>query len=226
MVLLILLAGIAIEADFLPLPIGQLSDYGSVLDRYGRERISSLIEGAQDRFGIEVYILASWENPYRDIDHYAVALLDTWNLGAGKTLLAVFLKEGRDWEVNVLTGAKTSAAYPQLARRVEEGINNLVEHRRVEEAMVELFSVLERQISPESPAPRFVREARGGRSLSVLLLVGSLALLALFIQRRVCPRCGRILRVRASRVFGPYGGENVIYYCRKCGYSRTKKGEG
>ena len=211
----------------LPRPIGQLSDYGNVLDRHGRERITSLIEKTRERFGIDVYILASWEDPYGDPNRYAVALLDTWNLARGKTLLAVFLKTGKDWDVAILSGELTTAAYPELAYKVKAGIAQLVQHRRIEEAMVALFEVLQRQLSPGTQARQPVSNRRGSRVLSVLLSLGALGLVAFFIHRRICPRCGRILRVRKRRAFGPYQKKgDVIYYCQRCSYSRAKKGEG
>lgn len=217
---------IGVKSYCLPRPIGQLSDYGNVLDRHGRERITSLIEETRERFGIDVYILASWEDPYGDPDRYAVTLLDGWNLAKGKTLLAVFLKTGKDWDVAILPGELTTVAYPQLAYKVKAGITHLVEHRRIEEAMVALFEVLQRQLSQGTQAGQSVSNRRGSRVLSVLLLLGSLGLVAFFIHRRVCPRCGRILRVRKIRAFDPYQGGDVVYYCQRCNYSRAKKGEG
>lgn len=225
-ILLALFIGVAVETHSLPLPIGQLSDYANVLDRHGRERISTLIEGVKDTFKIEIYILASRETSYEDIDRYAYALLDAWNLAHGQTLLVVFLKTGTDWEAKVLSGEKTAAAHPQLAFDVEEGITELVGYHRIEEAMVDLFAVLKRQLPPTAPSSQPTLEKKGSRVLPVLLLILSIGLLAFFIHRRICPRCGRILRVHKSKALGPHGGNNVVYYCRKCGYSRTKKGEG
>ena len=217
---------IGLKSYCLPRPIGQLSDYGNVLDRHGRERITSLIDQMRERFGIGVYILASWEDPYGDPDRYGVTLLNAWNLAKGKTLLAVFLKTGKDWDVAILPGELTTLTYPQLAYKVKAGIKDLVEHRRIEEAMVALFEVLQRQLSQGTQAGQSVSNRRGSRVLSVLLLLGSLGLVAFFIHRRVCPRCGRILRVRKIRAFDPYQGGDVVYYCQRCNYSRAKKGEG
>lgn len=224
------LVGIGVPSYCLPLPIGQLSDYGNVLDHNGRERITSLIEQVHNRFGLNVYILASWENSGDDILRYAATLLDAWNLARGRTLLAVFLRTGRDWKLSVLSGAQTTATYPHLAREVEDGITDLVEHRRIEEAMVMLFEVLERQASPVvtqvAPSPeQAATSGKGRRVIPALLLLACLGVIGLLIHRRICPRCGRILRIRESRAFGPYRRRNVIYYCQRCGYSRTKRGE-
>lgn len=224
------LVGIGVPSYCLPRPIGQLSDYGNVLDHDGRERITSLIEQAHNRFGLNVYILASWEDSDDDILRYTAALLDAWNLTQGRTLLAVFLKTGRDWKLSVLSGAQTTATYPHLAREVEDGITNLVEHRRIEEAMVTLFEVLERRASPvvTHVAPSVDQpptSGKGHRVLPALLLLACLGVIGFLIHRRICPRCGRILRIRESRVFGPHRGGDMIYYCQRCGYSRSKRGE-
>ncbi len=225
-IFLFALSGSIAHPSSLPLPLGRLSDYGNVLDRHGRERISTLIDEAKIDVGIEVTILSSWENPYEDIDRYSHALLDAWNLARGKTLFAVFLKEGRNWQVRVLSGRQTAAAHPGLARAVEAGITNLVEHRRIEEAMVELFDLLDRHSRPQGAPFSAAGRRDTGRALTIILFIVSLALIALFINQRVCPRCGRILRPRERRTFVPYQGRNVIYYCRRCGYSRTKKRRG
>lgn len=221
-----LFAAVGAKSYCLPRPIGPVSDYGSVLDRYGRERIASLIEKTRDHYGIAVYILASWEDPYDDINRYAVAVLDAWNLARGKTILAVFLKSRGDWDVSVVAGELATAAYPQLARKVKAEIADLVTHHRIEEAMVALFGVIERQLSLKTRVEQTRTERKGSRLLPVLLLIGSLGLAAFFIQRRVCPRCGRILRIRKRRIVVPYRRGDVIYYCQRCGYSRAKRGEG
>ena len=226
-VLFAVFISIGMKSYCLPRPIGQLSDYGNVLDRHGRERIISLIDQARERFGIDVYILASWEDPYGDPDRYAVALLDAWNLAQGKTLLAVFLRAGRDWDVAILLGELIAADHPQLARIVETGITDLVAHRRIEEAMVALFEGIEQQLLTTSLGEQPAVNGRGSRALPVLALIGSVGLVAVFIHRRICPRCGRILRIRKRRSFAPYQKRrDVIYYCQRCNYSRAKKGEG
>lgn len=225
-ILFFALSGIAAHPAYLPLPRGRLSDYGNVLDRHGREQISALIEEAEGRLGIEVTILASWEDPFGDIDRYSHALLDAWNLARGRTLFVVFLRERRDWQVRVLSGARTATTHPGLARAVEDGISELVAHRRIEEAMVELFDLLVRHSTPQGVPPPSAPGTGAGRVLTILLFVATLVLIALFIDQRICPRCGRILRPRERRMFTSYQGRNVIYYCRRCGYSRAKKKRG
>jgi uncharacterized membrane protein YgcG len=221
--LLFALTGVAAP---LPRPIGQLCDYGNVLDRHGRERINALIEEAKSRSAIEVTILASWENPYEDIDRYSYALLDAWDLSRGKTLFAIFLKEGRNWQVRVLPGDQTVVAYPGLAASIEAGITDLVEHRRIEEAMVKFFSLLSVWISPTGDAAAPATDRSITALLSGLVVLVVLVTAVFFTSRRICPRCGHLLRVREDRAFGPRGTHDVIYYCRRCGYSRAKNRRG
>lgn len=204
----------------LPLPIGPLNDYGNVLDRHGREKINGLIDDARARYGIEVSILASWENPYDDMERYTYEILDYWGLAAGNSLLAVFLKEGRDWKVQVVGGEKMRKTYPDLAYRLQSGINDLVKHRRVAEAMVALFSQLDKEMGPN----RSDDEPKGGtsnRGLYIVLLVVGMAGAVVFVSRRVCPRCGRLLHRRTRTGIGLYQQSEVVYYCRHCGYTRV-----
>jgi len=207
-------------ASALPLPIGALNDYGNVLDRHGRERVNTLISDAQARYGVDVSILASWENPFDSIDQYAYAILDSWGLARGNTILAVFLKEGRDWEVRVLCGDGVTRVHPDLASQLQAGISDLVAHRRIEEAMVALFGVLDEQI--ESGGTQKPATGTGtGRTVWIVLLIVGLGVAALFVTRRVCPRCGHILRRRTRPSLRSYKEEDVVYYCRRCGYTRT-----
>ena len=204
----------------LPLSIGALNDYGNVLDRHGRERINALISNAKARYRINVTILASWDNPYDNIDQYAYAILNSWGLASDNTILAVFLKQGKNWEVTVLGGEQLVHAHPGLAAQLEAGVSDLVVHRRIEEAMVALFSVLDSKIRVSSTQETGTNTGSDRTALIVLLIVG-VGLTAFVISRRVCPRCGHILHRRVRPSFRSYGSEDVVYYCRHCGYTRT-----
>lgn len=208
----------------LPLPIGALSDYGNVLDRHGREKINNLIEDASLRYGIEVSILASWENPYDSVERYTYEIQHYWGLDKGNTILAVFVKEGRNWQVKVAGGSQVRGSYPNLAQFLESGMKDLVDHRRVAEAMVALFSQLDGYMDPTN-----VGQEAGGhtsnRGLWVTLLIVGATGAAFFVSRRICPRCGRLLHRRTRPSIELYKQEDVVYYCRHCGYTRivTKK---
>ena len=198
-------------ASQLPRPIGNLSDYGAVLDRHGRERIDGRIASLRDRYSIDLYILASWENPFPDIDSYADAVFDYWGLNRGRTLLAVFLRSDGSWDVRIRASDGIRAGYARLEEELEDGVADLVYHRRIEEAMLALCDTIERILSPT--------EVGGAPSLSgfptlsaVALVLAGAAGLAVLIHRRICPRCGRILRL----------GADGVYYCRRCGFRRHR----
>ncbi len=204
----------------LPRPIGNLSDYGNVLDRHGRDEINALIASTRAHYGIDVYILASWDDPFHDPGRYAVAILNSWGLANGKTLLVVFTKTGRDWDARVVAGTSTAAAHPQLAGYVQASISDLVAHRRIREAMTAIFSAIVRSLGGTTGvAPR--THMHLGRIVVIILVVLVLGGAAFFAHQRICPRCGHILRVQRTR--GLYGEENVVYYCPHCHYTRTKR---
>jgi len=205
----------ASTTPLLPNPIGFLSDYGNVLDRHGRERIDRRIAEVRERYSVDVYILASWENPLPDIDSYADAVFDYWGLNQGRTLLAVFIKSAGSWDVKIRASAGLHADYGRLEEGLESGLEDLVYHRRIEEAMLALFDRLERILSPnggESPAP-----SRADPLAIVALVLAGAAGIGFLIHRRICPRCGRILRV--SAVY-EHGKRRRVYYCRHCGFRR------
>ena len=212
------------DVHALPQPVGPVSDYGSVLDRHGREDLLARIEQAKAKYGIDVRILASWENPFDEVDRYANAVLQAWGLGQGKTLLAVFVKVKEDWSVSVVAGQATASAHPGLATGLRNGVASLVSHRRIQEAMTQLFALLDRGLAPP-PTPR-ARGASGsaGRFVLIGLSVGAAFGLILLILRRICPRCGRVLRLGKRHSFSTYGRR--VYFCRRCGYTRAKGGEG
>lgn len=203
----------------LPLPLGSISDYGAVLDRHGRERIDARIEQIRDLSGINVYILASWENPLPDADAFASAVFAAWDLDTGHTALAVFLKTGRRWEVRIRTSTAVRSSHGPLEQRLESEIADLVAHRRIEEAMVAFLDGLARSIAPAHRAPETSGRASFSPLLVVLLFVTGVVALSWLIHLRVCPRCGRFLRVESHLRTG-YGERRRVYYCHKCGYLR------
>jgi len=216
--LLFLTVALSVSAGApLPRPIGPLSDYGNVLDRHGRETIDALIEEAHDRCSVDVYILASWENPLPDIGAYADAIFDYWGLNRGKTILAVFLRTDGSWEVRIRGSDGIHASYGRLEEGLGTGIADLVSHRRIEEAMIALFDGLERTLGPtagETPS----RSASHPLVIVALVIAGA-AGIGFLIHRRICPRCGRILHV--TIVF-EQGHKRRVYYCRHCGFHRYR----
>ena len=209
-------------ADSLPRPIGRLSDYGAVLDRHGRERIEARIDETQSRFGIDVYLLATWENPLSDATALAEALFRTWGLIERRaTVLAVFVRTNGVWTHAV---AETGdLAQHGLAKRLEAGVADLVAHRRIEEAMDALFHLVADRVEPIDTSPP-TEEGSGSPPakwpivLAVLLVAAGLVWV---IRRRVCPRCGRWLRIAKGPSVGSRSiGANRVYYCRTCGLRR------
>jgi len=201
----------------IPQPIGHLSDYGAVLDRHGRERVQGLIEQAWADFGLEVFILVSWENPYDTTDAFALAVADAWSLHAkGSVLLLVLVKAERDWSHAVVgTGDLSRSTAPS---RLWDGIEDLVAHRRIEEAMESFFELLpdalgRRPVSPSgAQSPSSAPPSTLTWLIPVIILVAGALLLV--IRRFVCPRCGRLLRREADRK------GHGVYSCRSCGYRR------
>lgn len=222
--ILAFLASLDVGVRGLPKPVGPVSDYGSVLDRHGREDILARIEQAKAKYGIDVWILASWDDPFDQVDRYASAVLQAWGLGQGKTLLAVFVKTKQDWSVSIVAGQATASAHPDLAATLRNGVASLVSHRRIQEAMTQLFVLLDRALAP-TPIPR-PRGPSGnvGRFIFVALGVGAAFGLMVLALRRICPRCGRILRLGKRHSVSTYGRR--VYFCRRCGYTRAKGGEG
>ena len=202
----------------IPQPIGHLSDYGAVLDRHGRERVNDLIEWAWTGFGVEVFILASWENLLASTDALAHAVADSWGLHEkGAALLLVLVKGEREWSHAVVgTGDLAGSATPG---RLEEGIADLVAHRRIEESMVSFFGLLPDALnkSPMDRSAEQSEETRPATSLAIWLIpvvILAAGILLLCIRRFMCPRCGRLLRREASRT------GHGVYSCRSCSYRR------
>jgi len=103
---------------------------------------------------------------------------------------------------------------------LQSGIEDLVAHRRVSEAMVALFSELDKEIGTDKQDVDTKGEG-SDRGLWIVLLVVGMGGAIFFVSQRVCPRCGRILRRRTRPSIGSYNEENVVYYCRHCSYTRT-----
>jgi hypothetical protein len=224
------LVGFEAAADGVPRAIGHLSDYGNVLDRHGRDRIESRIADAWQRFSLDVYVLASWEDPFDDPNRFAIAVQESWGLDAGRTLLAVFLLSHDDWSVRVLPGRVTMAGAPSLAVSLENGIRDLVAHRRIEEAMVALFDEIHVALGVGESAG--ARSGVGSSRIGAILILGAAIVSAvLFITRRPrIParfRCGillpqlRLQETAQGRGLGNRGGFRTAELLRKV---RTPQG--
>jgi len=198
----------------IPQPIGHLSDYGAVLDRHGRDRIEAMIEEAWVSFGVEVFILASWESPYESTAAFAAATADAWNLSErGRTLLLVLVKAERDWTHAVVGTA--DLARSTAPERLQEGIGDLVAHRRIEEAMASFFSQLPAALGNAGDSSSQETRSTGNPLVWIIpVVLLAAAALILGIRRFVCPRCGRLLR----RGIGDRG--RGVYSCRSCGFRR------
>ncbi|MCI2425098.1 TPM domain-containing protein [Candidatus Acetothermia bacterium] len=202
-----------------------LNDYANILDHHRRRALLSLIEEARERFAIDVYLLFSWEDPFADIDRFADAILDFWNLERRDVLLGVFVRYGRRWEGRIVAGKSLVRRYPLLASTVEEEITFFIRHHEVARAAEELFTQITAFFAlPPVVAPP-VNEDRPTRVWIIFVIVGT-TLLLLFIIRRICPRCIMILVRRRSTPSALPQREKVIYYCRRCGYIRIRRREG
>lgn len=217
-VLLVALSSVPIIAG-LPRAIGFVSDYGSVLDRSGRERLSVLIEEVRTRTGLDVFILATWENPLSSVVALADGLLSAWDLERrGPTVLAVFLRDAGTWRHAVV--ANRALGVLGLPERLSSDIRDLVEHDRIEEAMVRLVENLLEDARPASAEAGSVLEPRRGRGWTIPVVLAVAALLILLIRRRLCPRCGRLLHVAVSRQAVT---TDRVYFCRSCGFRRAPR---
>jgi uncharacterized membrane protein YgcG len=209
----LLAATSAAAAVQVPLPIGRLSDYGNVLDRHGRERLEARINDASTRLGIDVYLLASWENPYPSTRDFATAVFHTWGLDERRTLLTVFVRAGGRWSIEIVASRELRLAHPTIETDLAASLTDLVDHARIEEAMVTLFDRLDRSLLGAAVAPQTDAERPTlSPGLIVGLVVSLFVGLSLLAHRFMCPRCGRLLR--RDRL------SNRIYFCRHCHYRR------
>ncbi len=217
-----LVCGAVGAVDRLPRPIGYLSDYGAVFDRHGRETVGAMIDEVRTRMGLEVYVLVTWENPLPDAAALARAVQSSWGLSSKLTLLAVFLKANGDWTSSVVAGAAAVQRWGAIDVRSMRRIADLVDHNRIEEAVASLLEGLLDSAPAADDAARSSGEPRGlAPGVSVALVVVGTIMAALFVHRRICPRCGGILH-RETR--SPHRAHSrSVYFCRRCGFRRETK---
>jgi uncharacterized membrane protein YgcG len=214
-------------ATSVPSPIGNLSDYGAVFDRHGRDEVNASVVEITRLLRIDVYVLLSWESSYPTVEQLADAVFGAWNLSPRRAILAVFLRVGTDWTASVVASSGVRAELGGIEQRLEQRMRDLVNHRRIEEAVRALFSELRGLPAAvrASAALAKQRPASSGGGLPIAVAVGAplgcVAVLAFVVHRRVCPRCAGILRVERSR-FRTVRRSHSVYYCRQCGYRRGR----
>ncbi len=217
------LSTFSVAQSGLPRPIGQLSDYGAVLDRSGREEVNARIARTEKTLGVKVYVLASWESPQPDVESFANAVFSAWGLGSSRSLLAVFLRTGGEWSASVVASAAVRTQYGALADGLERRMADLILHKRVEEAMLALFDGLDEIKRPaKEPRTKATPQKSHGLSpvVSILLVIAGTAALVWLIHRRICPRCGFFLRASRPRGFSRTRGK--VYSCSRCGFRRQR----
>ncbi len=212
------------NAAGVPSPIGNLSDYGAVFDRHGRDEVNASIAEIAKILRVDVYILISWESSYPDVARFADAAFAAWNLTSRRALLAVFLRTGTNWTASVVASSSVRTELGAIDQRLEQRMADLVLHRRIEEAVRALFAELRGLPAAQRATASAKSYPRSSHSLPVAVIVGAVVagmiVLAVLIRWRVCPRCAGILRAersmsRATRT------SNRVYSCRRCGYRRS-----
>jgi uncharacterized membrane protein YgcG len=214
-----------VAATSVPSPIGNLSDYGAVFDRHGRDEVNASIAEIAKLLRIDVYVLLSWESAYPTVAQFADAVFGAWNLSPRRAILAVFLRVGTDWTTSVVASSGVRTELGDIERRLEQRMRDLVDHRRIEEAVRALFNELRSLPAAVRASAALAKQkpaSLDGRlpvAVAVAVPLASVAVLAFIIHRRVCPRCAGILRVERSR-FRTVRRSHSVYYCRRCGYRR------
>ena len=217
----------AASALSVPSPIGNLSDYGAVFDRHGRDEVNASVAEIAKLLRIDVYVLLTWENAYPTVEQLADAVFGAWNLTPRRVILAVFLRVGTDWTASVAASSGVRAELGGIEQRLEQRMRDLVNHRRIEEAVRALFNELRGLPAAVRASAALAKQkpAASGGDLPIAVAVGaplaSVAVLAWVIHRRVCPRCAGILRVERSRS-RTVRRSHSVYYCRRCGYRRGR----
>jgi len=209
----------------LPQSIGAISDYGNVLNHRGRLDLAQRAEGVQASFGIDVYMLATWESPMPHVGDLASGIMTAWGIADDPSLLIVFLRdESGDWMSSVRAGAGIRPPWPGLSSGVANAIEDPVSNGIIQEAMAAVFDYLE---GGYAAVPGEVSQSEPGRAIRLATLCLGLAAAAWIAWRRICPRCGRFLRKETLRDPTRHRGSLVggrrssIYLCPKCGYQRS-----
>jgi uncharacterized membrane protein YgcG len=213
------------SAASVPSPIGNLSDYGAVFDRHGRDEVNASIAEIAKLLRIDVYVLMSWESSYPTVAQFADAVFGAWSLSSRRVILAVFLRVGTDWTASVVASSSVRTELAGIEQRLEQRMRDLVDHRRIEEAVRALFNELRGLPAAVRARASLAKQktASSGGGLPVAVAVGAplacVAALAFLIYRRVCPRCAGILHTERPR-FRTTRRSRRVYYCRRCEYRR------
>jgi uncharacterized membrane protein YgcG len=207
-----------------PSSIGNLSDYGAVFDRHGRDEVNASISQISQLLRIDVYVLVSWENSFPTTDQFADAVFSAWGLSPRRTILAVFVRTGSDWTDAVRASTSVRTELGAIDQRLQQRMADLVRHRRIEEAVRSLFTELRGLPAAQRASAALARtQTSSSRGAPVALVIGGslggVLALAVLIRWRICPRCAGLLRRERAR-YGSLGSRRAVYSCRRCGHRR------
>ncbi len=254
-ILLIVVSSHAEEEAPPPLPkaMGAINDYAAVLGKESREQLQTWINELKTKSKINVVLLITLLDPYSDPPTLTQKIWEAWKLGGEPTIFLLFVREADRWAfdwkftqdlaprlVDLSLGGELIRSMQALLNERRVGTAAMQAVERLKATLIELEtpeSQPQAQEEPSLPAPANVPRSFVG-SPAFWSIVGGAAGIAViagliwFALTWLCPGCGGRLSRGSTRTFGPsYSlrsrrrrGERV-YYCRRCGYLRVRRGE-
>jgi uncharacterized membrane protein YgcG len=233
----------------LPQPIGAINDYAAILGRESRQQLQSWIDELKAKREINVVLLITLIDPYSDPPALMEKIWESWKLGAEQTIFLLLVREADLWFFQAK--ASPDLALPDSEYR--RSIQRLLDERRVGTAAMRAVEHLKNALlEPETPephpeivdsqSPETTLPQRSPSFLGSPLFwsigagFGLIASVIWWALLWLCPGCGSRLQRSTTRAFGRWGlragsrgnrrrAQERVYYCRRCGYSRVRRGE-
>lgn len=215
----------------LPGRMGYINEYGGLMSGREQEQIEERLASIEKRWGVEIVILVTIRDPYRNPQYFAHKIMENWELDSRKAFFLLFVKEDDQWYWERLFGSYLSGLVnlSYLDSQLDK-MDKYVKRGEIVVVINRSINLLSKLMEGNLKTGETNRRPFNKKILFYLLfaILGTVILVILFrkLKSRLCSRCFRWLRVRESTPFGRgiTGGVNhIIYYCPRCGYKRIER---
>ncbi|MCF7876038.1 hypothetical protein K9M06_03185 [Candidatus Bipolaricaulota bacterium] len=215
----IFLSSIGAYPISLPKRIGKVNDYGNVLTRRDRQKLSDKLDQLNGK-GIDLILLISTRDPYLNPNIFTSKIRAKWGIrGETAKSLVVFIRESDKWAVRIfLTTETTNLFSPEGLTKYRDSLETKAEAGEIRSGAMYAVNHLYRKAFPPVKTTSSEKNKKNGMGWVYIVsgIAGGILLLGTLLRwegMNRCPRCGS--RLKTSKGTWREGKEK---YCPECGY--------
>ena len=205
----------------LPKRIGKINDYGNVLTRRDRQKLSDQLDQLNAK-GIDLILLISTRDPYLNPNIFTSKIRAKWGIRGEKAKsLVVFVKESDKWAVRIfLTTETTNLFSPEGLTKCRDSLETKADAGDIRSGAMYAINHLYRKAFPPVKSTGSGQNEKNGMGWVYIVsgIAGGILLLGALLRwegMNRCPRCGTRLKTSKGN---RQARKETEKYCPECGY--------